>query len=285
MNILTADNIYIKKIKYQFFKLKIIKAVHKISFFMNIKHNKMYMKFLEYIKEGNLENIKNMYQNNDKKLIIDIHKEHDLAFRQSCGTDHIDIIIWMWDKSIELNRPINIHSCDEYVFKSACENGNLEIAKWLYQKAKELNSPINIHSDLDFAFRWSCFHGYFDVAKWLWELSENLCSPIDIHSYDEFVFRWSCFHGYLDIAKWIWNKSKELKSPINIDIDKDFMFSRVCQQGLLDVAKWLCDICPKYEIEVIGGKIMYDIDYFKKKTNDYSKEKFSLYDKNENVII
>jgi hypothetical protein len=109
----------------------------------------------------------------------------------------------IYQLSIDVKQSLNIHKDNDFAFRESCKNGYLEVVKWLYDVGLQLNSPINIHEDEERAFRWSCWCGHLEVSKWLYDLSLQLNSPINIHVIGEHAFRWSCMNGYLEVAKWL----------------------------------------------------------------------------------
>jgi len=208
------------------------------------------LQFIEYCKDGNLEEAKKIYS---QTKWFNIHSDNNSAFNNACYNNHLDIAKWLYSLDYynykelnkifinacykgyidiakwlySLNGKINIHSNNDHAFMSACYAGYLDVAKWLYS----LNGKINIHSHNDYAFRFAIKYNHLDVAKWLYSLDKK----IDIHQDDESIFLVSCYSGYFDIAKWLYS----LDGKIDLRIQNDNIFFSTCYLGQLDIAKWL----------------------------------------------
>ena len=59
---------------------------------------------------------------------VNIHAEHENAFRWSCGEGHLKTAQWLYG----LGR-VNIHVWNSEAFRWSCHNGHLGGIKWLWE--------------------------------------------------------------------------------------------------------------------------------------------------------
>jgi hypothetical protein len=130
-----------------------------------------YNDFFKYCKEGNLNEVKKIYE-----------ESHRDGYEK-----------------------ININVDNNYVFRNSCVNGHKEVAQWLYDKSKEdIHTKIDINAENGFAVRWGCRLGNREIVQWLYDLSMTDCNmKININIENDYAFRWSCYNDHIDIAEWL----------------------------------------------------------------------------------
>lgn len=169
--------------------------------------------FYKSIRIGKLNVSKYIYKINIKPK-IDLHTDHELAFRLGCKYGHLEIAKWIWNIS---NKTIDLHRDNYCIFQITCQHGHTEIAKWLIDIS---GNTINIYADDNLAFRWSCENGQIETAKWLHSLDVN------INALDNYAFKWSCRNGHLEIVKWLFSISKISIIKFFLDpANYDYIFS------------------------------------------------------------
>ena len=93
--------------------------------------------FLEYCKNGELDNIKKLSQ---KKRNL------DSGFRWACENGHYDIVKYLVNlyKRDTTYKPIDIHTRDEWSFRWACTNGHYDIVQYLveFHRKHSVYKPI-----------------------------------------------------------------------------------------------------------------------------------------------
>jgi hypothetical protein len=99
------------------------------------------------------------------------------VFEVSCWLGHLNVARWLWDKSIELGRPLNIHGRNDYPFEISCINGDLDIAQWLYDLGIEINQPFNIHNLYDQNMRSCLDNKQIKSVRWLYKLGIQTNNP------------------------------------------------------------------------------------------------------------
>ena len=173
-------------------------------------------------KNGNPDNIfaiscANNYMTYAKSLIkrykINIHFNHERAFRDSCLHGNILVAKWLIDLGENHGYgQINIHTTDVFTYTAficACSNGHLKIAKWLINLGENHGfGKINIHRNhyfnMDNAFEAACFIGHLKIAKWLINLGENHgYGKINIRLKINEILTYSIGCRYFDLAKWL----------------------------------------------------------------------------------
>jgi ankyrin repeat protein len=131
-------------------------------------------------ERGNLEDAKKLHDDG-----INIHEDHEEAFRGACKNGHIEIAKWLQSLGA------NINALDNSAFIWCCINNNIEIAKWLHSLGTD------IHAQSDAGFRYACYYGHTELAKWLQSLGVN------IHAHYDYAFSWICINRHLKLAKWL----------------------------------------------------------------------------------
>lgn len=137
----------------------------------------------------------------------------------------------------------------QYLFLLGCRNGYLNVVNWLYKKSIKINYPINIHCDDDEVFSYSCTNGQLEVVKWLYELSVELHEPFDIYRENNYDFLYSCKYNHLNVAQWLFNLSVKLGKQYEINsnsVDYEIILKTCCEKIYIDMIEWLCTIQPEF---------------------------------------
>jgi ankyrin repeat protein len=225
---------------------------------------------------GNLEMLKWLWEISGEKSPLN-KESMNYYFCGACEKGSFNIVKWIWDKSLEINDPIDLNYFNDNIdmtpFMCCCGNGHLEIANWLFQKSQELKTPIDIHQNENDAFFLACKGGSLDIVKLLWDLSiigDDISALIEIfnESRDINVFASACYSGNLELVEWLWNsinkfyKDNNLYSQLNINTSfisccgRYSYVSKTSISGKLRTMKWLWklsnDIKFPLEIKTIG---------------------------------
>lgn len=237
-------------------------------------------------REGNLEELKNIYKLNSQ-FIIQISF---MIMNAACIRGNEELAKWIY----QIDHSIDISANNELKFRNACANGHIQLAKWLisikpdiYIRAFEEFDPCQLRKIIKFrntndsvenlmiknekcAFSTTCANGHIDLAKWLLIIEPN----INVNANGDYalvgasennhinVVKWllsleknynlkeafikSCSNGNLAIAKIILNECNNLLDE-NVEL-KNSIFNSVCMFGRFEVAEWLLEIKPQIDI-------------------------------------
>jgi hypothetical protein len=200
------------------------------------------IQFRKYCENGDLKNAKN-YIKNRKISCIGIGYEFSIA----CATGQIDIAKWILTLE-KIAGPVNIHYDHDTAFRMACCCNYKKIAEWLLS-LEETHGHINIHDHQDHAFRWACYYEHLHIAKWLLSLEETH-GKVDIHADSDFVFRESLRNQHKYIAEWIISMDTETKK-VNIHAMNDDAMRRACRSGRKNIKEWLITLCQDDYVLII----------------------------------
>ena len=140
--------------------------------------SKEFIDFRKCLDKGDLYEAKNIWKmhlcNQD---IIDIHSDNctgdgDCFWIACVCGQNLDCIKWLYNLSVEINKPFDIHANNDALFKTALSCCDNEIIVWFYELSKQLNKPYDIFLDdansefvneiLEYIY---C--GSFDNVEWL----------------------------------------------------------------------------------------------------------------------
>jgi uncharacterized protein len=242
-------------------------------------------KFFDNCKNGNLEDIKSMYNHKDQVVEneIDINLYNNYGMNLACMNGHINIVIYIFDISDINNMSIF------YSLGYACKHGHIDIIKYICEKFKcicgithsqpfklacDNNHPIvvkfiieqfiekykNCVLKLNNIFRSMCEKGHIDIVKILL----NYRSDIEICSDTNKALTLACKRGKFDVVKCIMDRDGKK----NFNLNEAFLFS--CMYGHLDIVKYLIETAKTYNKFVFDdgkktygkGKIGYIINEF-----------------------
>lgn len=191
---------------------------------------------------------------------IDLHKDNDWLFRETCKKNSIDSVIFLCKKSkfnLKIEEKFNDEFDDEVPFHYFCRYNYIDIAK---EYLKNFDFDIEYKSNEAIAL--SCQEGNLEMAKlsylfggditvknyWCFLVSiqrENLniiswmasLPNFNIHLEEDYFFRVACTHGKLNSAKLIYSLG-----DVDIYCHNSVIFSSACLAGELDMVKWLHEI-------------------------------------------
>lgn len=254
-------NVYYKNLLKPILKSFILfySIAHKIKIRNHIYMNDIFAKSIIF---GDIKICKYLYQKFKSDVISGITD----FFVLSCIKGKLDIAMWL--RSLDAN----VHWNDSEPFRLACQNGHLNVAQWI--------NSITTISEKDYrrSFRFSCGSGRIHVAKWIYTLyhiygfeheyfllacrNGHLDTAVWSYSFTsdtsgilkEFGFYLCCKNGHLCVAKWLYSLGT------NIHYENDWAFQASCCYNRIKVAKWLCAINPQYSIQIIDGKIKYQMN-------------------------
>jgi ankyrin repeat protein len=166
--------------------------------------------FCHLIRNGNLQEIQEFYNNNPSVDIFADDEHDECAFCDACHFGHIEVAKWL----LLINPDSNISINNGRAFRHACAEGHLEVAKWLL----ELKSDIDISAENETTFRFVCCHGHLEVAKWLLEIKPD----IDISAENNSAFFGACRYKNEDVALWLSTLDPKYVVVIKDDIILDY---------------------------------------------------------------
>jgi len=185
---------------------------------MNLKYNLSNNLFLNFCRDGNINDVKLFLVNYEIKTIDKL-----AGFKLACYNNYLDIVKLLYSNLYK----VNIGGEDEYIFRYACSNGNLELIQWIL----EVRPKTRISIQNDYAFRYACRNGHLETAKYLYNLKKN----INIHANDNHAFRFACMNNFIDIVKWL----VEIDNEFDISFNDYFGFRIACEYGYFELAKFL----------------------------------------------
>ena len=181
--------------------------------------------FIESCCKGALLIAKELFESN---FDIDVHENHEDAFRGACYGGHLEVAKWSW----QLGQDIDIHAENEYAFESTCRNGDLEAAKWLWQ----LDKSIDIHA-LESAFIDACSGGHLEVAQWLLQFGQNVAGATSLRSAHDVRTSGISFYKSIGMGERSELSVSEvalatrLDQNINLHADDEYAFRLACHYG------------------------------------------------------
>lgn len=160
---------------------------------------------------------------------IDIHKDNDFLFRNSCSKGSLEFAKWIYTFG-------NTNLSDLYndVFYQVCYNDKAQIASWLIQTGRIC---LDIHKNNDQLFKKCCKKNCKRIVMLLCSLYKFKLN-IDEKYKDEYKtespFHFFCRYNYMELAK-EYTGTKDF----NIHDKEDEAISLACQEGHLEMTKWL----------------------------------------------
>lgn len=217
--------------------------------------------FIEACSHGYIKLAKYLYNSND----INIHRNNEIAFRNSCSYGRKNVAEWLYNISKIDNNKINIHIWNEYAFRYSCTNGHFDTAQWLYNLSRnDNNTKINIHIENDDAFISASSNGHLKIVEWLYSISK-IDNNTKINTYTiNNAFRSVCENGHSDTAKWLYNLSTnklEKNNKIDIHMEDDYIFVQASCEGHKSILNLL------YNLSQIDGNKRYSRASIRKSAN------------------
>jgi hypothetical protein len=173
--------------------------------------------FRKFCKNGQLTIAQSLYDFGG----VNIHANDDEAFRWASKAGHLHVVQWLYGLG-----GVNIHSRNNEAFRMTCHNGHLAVAQWLYGFGE-----VNIHYNYDEAFDSACRKGHLSLAQWLYNLG-----GVSTHGMGDYLFLATCNNGHLLVAQWLYSLSGINIIPI---LTRENAFRGACLEGHLEVAQWL----------------------------------------------
>jgi hypothetical protein len=133
------------------------------------------MPFIDVCESGNLAYL-DYWFGLVNKGVINVHSQHELAFRLACQHGHLQIVKRLL--ALEGKCRINVHARGEDAFQSACLCGHLPAVKLLLSLKDKRR--INVHALGDTAFRFACIGERSDVIRHLLTLDGDRTIPSDV---------------------------------------------------------------------------------------------------------
>jgi len=120
---------------------------------------------------GNLNKLKNIFENNIKKNDIEYYLKYLLVV--ACIYGHIDIVKYLIEYVETNNCKIDIHLMIEYAFRYACNSGNLLIIKYFIEYGEKYNNKIDIFMYDEECFIIAVGYTYTDLIIYLQYLKHH----------------------------------------------------------------------------------------------------------------
>lgn len=156
-------------------------------------------KFMEAIREGNLERCKQLYSKYPRG--IDINARNCQPMLWACEGGHLEIAKWL--------NTLGAHPRYSHL-DFACLNGHLDTAKWIVSKK------------LDSTGKWTVEYRSYP---------ETTGNPIDLVSR---AFVSACQNNHVKLAEWLLSVG-----GMNAHHEEDQAFRLACERGRVEAALWL----------------------------------------------
>lgn len=136
------------------------KKINDLNHFENIKTSKNIKLFLKACFVGNIDAINYYYKFCDKlEMRFAIHIDDQFLFLINCINNNLEVLKWLWEKSILLNRPINTFNIDEL---------DLINHSLIYNNSGSKKFDVNLNDNL--LFKIANFYDYNNIFNWLKEI-------------------------------------------------------------------------------------------------------------------
>ncbi len=197
---------------------------------------------INYIKEGNLVKIQELYNNLPTNNSIDFTN----VFFNACRFGKFEVAKWI----LEVNPEI-INSDLDFHFQMACASSNYELVKWLLEIKPNLISEWGQKGD---ALEHACEGGNLSIVKLIFETNQNI--SIAYFDYEKYFIN-ACGLGHLEVAQWILELVKNWSHfKINVSADNDRAIIMAFSSGHMEVVKFLAGINPKYKLIFENDKVI-----------------------------
>lgn len=163
-------------------------------------------KFIEYVKKGDLENVK-LFINNG----VDVRKYDDCALKFSAIRGHFEIVKLLIDCGT------NINAEDDLALQLSAYNGHFEIVNLLLEKGADTHAKDN------YALRWSTRNGHLEVVKLL------IKHGADIHAMNDQALLWSFDH--LEITSYLLSFYNDQEITMIIKLNKPKLLSFIMKNA------------------------------------------------------
>ncbi len=202
---------------------------------------------INYIKEGNLVKIQELYNNLSNNNSID----YTNLFFHACRFGRFEVAKWLSEVCPDIFYP---DSDLNYHFQMACVSGNYELVKWLLDTKPDL---ISEWANKGNAIEHACGGGNLSIVKLVYESNQHI--SIAYYDYEKYFVN-ACGLGHLEVAKWILELVKDWShKKINISADNHRAIIMAFSSGHTEVVKFLAEINPnKYKLVFENDKL---IDY------------------------
>jgi hypothetical protein len=158
-----------------------------------------------------------------------------------CKSGDLQTLQWLWNKSIQLDQPIDIHINNEEPFVECLVNNKSDMAQWLYKLANDTGKPI----DMDVVDKFiSKFYNYGNEQNF-WVRIDNLdlIKWLTTIGFRQQVFKRifnGLYQGYdLNSVMFLYNYLESIGAPIDWNTDINRYVNRPNPKELqTDIARW-----------------------------------------------
>lgn len=155
-------------------------------FIMSSSLSNQVTQFINVIKEGNLLDIQNYYNDNPD---IEKYTNCSNAFCNACVNGHLEVAKWL----LKVKPNINISIKNDDAFKSTCKNNFVQIAKWFTILDLKYFVVINNNKIVKYNIRYVPFDKNIKLHLHLIDESEHTC-PI---CYENIInIQTNCKHNF-----------------------------------------------------------------------------------------
>lgn len=207
---------------------------------------------------------------------IDIHYEHDYAFKKSYKNNHREFTLWLLEYSVMEESIIDISSAKYKIFQLSALREDIEFLQILinyaekhrfkgykeflghdivklcckYNKLQTIKFIFDLgidHTTYENTFLESCCYYQFDLAKWLVQFidikyQDYICDYdyIKVNIFD-IAFIKCCSGGNIEFNQWLIDYSIAVGNPIDIHIANDLAIRKACSSKNINFIKWLME--------------------------------------------
>jgi hypothetical protein len=185
---------------------------------------------IRFIKNYSIDTIKWIHQ-----LSIDPYYPFDFIdnsfdiVHYFCTTGNLDMIEWLWEKSLDPTNkilfPINVKYIEESIIQL-----NLSLLQWFWDKCMENSIKLEPKLFINSALR----VGKVEIIEWFYH--KYCYGEIAEFIYDEDALNDTIWNNNFEIVKWIYNKVDDPFNPIPFIESKDVLKSAI-NSGNLEMVK------------------------------------------------